>query len=355
MLTYQLADFVYEVEKPQAFQFPCDVVVHVALKPAAAFGGRGDRAVTVVGQGKVTVSRRTGWVEFHPEPAAFIRPLSTRCEDWNAEVVVDANVVTYSFRCPRRAVLTSWMDYLQNLLPLAVHLKFAGTPAIERIYGSVGGVGFDWVPAGLSGQLDVVPTQEVFAKRFEDVIRTMHLIGPEHNRRLYVALSYLYKADRLLTAGAHKGEFASEALLNYCKCLQALFGSARDRVREALASLSYSDVEVEADFMPAMILRDEIDVGHVSYALYSREQIGALSAYVSRAHAKFRPLLQRVAQDVADEKLVLDPGGSFEVDTRKATTLAKLHSTVPRGRKPARHGTIYQRVASSEASLDHDR
>ena len=53
-------------------------------------------------------------------------------------------------------------------------------------------------------------------------------------------------------------------------------GQTRDAARRGLTNLNYSAKEIERDFLPAMALRNAIDVGHVDLSLFTRPQLNAL-------------------------------------------------------------------------------
>jgi len=102
-----------------------------------------------------------------------------------------------------------------------------------------------------------------------------------------------------MLAGASPWEFMSEAILNFTKVLQALFGEKRDDVRAGLRSLGYSDADAEKYFIAAMSLRAQIDVGHVTTSVLRESDLGAIYRYLAEAEQKFRELLQRVLHLVA--------------------------------------------------------
>ena len=57
------------------------------------------------------------------------------------------------------------------------------------------------------------------------------------------------------------GEFLPEVVLNLAKVLEVLFppggdGRTRDAVRQNLSQLGFSELEIEADYIPAMALRN---------------------------------------------------------------------------------------------------
>ena len=58
-----------------------------------------------------------------------------------------------------------------------------------------------------------------------------------------------------------------------------------DAARGGLEKLGYSGEEIEREFLPAMALRNEIDVGHVDLSIYTRRQLNALHRYTEVAES----------------------------------------------------------------------
>jgi hypothetical protein len=95
-----------------------------------------------------------------------------------------------------------------------------------------------------------------------------------NSRRLLGGLVYFQTGCRLLAAGRNRFEFVAKALLDFAKTLQSLFGESRDDVRSGLTNLGlFEEADIEAKLIPALILRNEFDVGHVNLTVLSRDQL----------------------------------------------------------------------------------
>lgn len=155
-------------------------------------------------------------------------------------------------------------------------------------------------------------SQEWQEKLFSESWLRLPLVAEPRNRRLFAAIHYMHVATRLARAGATVGEFLAEVILNFSKVLEVLFppagdGKTRDAVRAGLRQLGYCDDDIEKLFLPAMALRNEIDVGHVELALFSIKQLSAIHAYTEVAEASFKELLNRVFSQIADGSWSLSP------------------------------------------------
>ena len=94
--------------------------------------------------------------------------------------------------------------------------------------------------------------------------------------------------------------------LNLSKVLEVLFppkgsGKTRDAVRAGLLSLGFSETEIEADYIPAMALRNEIDVGHVDLSLFKADHLALIHGFTEHAETTFRNLLKRLFERLASD------------------------------------------------------
>jgi len=181
-------------------------------------------------------------------------------------------------------------------------VPYADPPYVERVDGKVGENGFRWELQDWKGVFRIT-TQRQQEENFAKCWERMGVIGQPGRRRLLAALHYFHVACRLAREGCTAGEFVAEVLLNLAKTLEVLFppsgdGRTRDAVRAGLQSLGLSDEVIERDFMPAMALRNEIDVGHVELGLFKMEHLKTIHAFTDRAESAFRELLETLLAKV---------------------------------------------------------
>ena len=137
-------------------------------------------------------------------------------------------------------------------------------------------------------------------------------IVTESRRRLVAGLHYFHVACRLARVGCTAGEFVSEVVLNLAKSLEVLFppvrdGHSRDAARSGLKTLGFSDEEIECDFIPAMALRNEIDVGHIELGLFKMVQLKTIHAFTERAESSFREMFERLLGLIESGELDIAP------------------------------------------------
>lgn len=146
---------------------------------------------------------------------------------------------------------------------------------------------------------------------FSQAWEQLTMLLPLDKRRLFAALYYFHIACRLERSGVTPWEFMAEVLLNFSKILEVIFpakdGKAIESARAGLEKLAYNSDEIEKWFIPAMALRNNLDVAHVSLATFPQRQLRILHEYTEQAEAHFGELMRRILDRVAQ--------GTFDIPT----------------------------------------
>jgi hypothetical protein len=181
-------------------------------------------------------------------------------------------------------------------------VEFADPPVVERVEGKVGDVSFRWELTEWRMVL-LITTQDEQEKKACDSWCRFHVLAEPGNRRLIAALHYFHVFCRLCRAGNTPWEFMGEALVNLSKVLEVLFpptgdGQTMEAARAGLTGLGCSTEEIDRDFIPAMVLRSNIDSAHVDLSLFAQTQLRVLHAYTEAAEMAFRKLLSKLLTEV---------------------------------------------------------
>ena len=311
MLTYQLRKRVFRVENGQTLSFPNSAELLIVLQPLQLFGVEAAGGRTAVRAVEATVQFNANTGEHFIESGRPLEPLEVTIEEPGRRWDLQGNVLRVIIdRCESNQVLTELIESLYYGLPILLNIELADPPVVERIAGKVGSTWFRWEL--VDWQMTFQTTeQEVQERKVAESWQRLGLLTRE-NRRLTAGLHYFHMACRLVGAGHSPWEFMAESMLNLSKVLEVLFppsgdGMTRDAVRMGLRGLGYSDLEVERDFLPAIALRNEIDVGHVDLSLFTRRQLHALHRYAEAAENAFREMLQLLMRRMADGQFVLSP------------------------------------------------
>jgi len=242
-----------------------------------------------------------------------LKPLEVIIEEASRVLTLRGNVLTLKSRFDSNEKLTETIWGVYFGFPLLLNVEFADPPIVERVEGWIGSTRFRWELAEWNLRFQIT-TQHKQESNAAEAWFWFDVITPPGHRRLIAALHYFHVACRLARSGQTAGEFLPEVLLNLAKTLEVLFpptgdGNTRDAVRANLSKLGYPETLIERDFIPAMALRNEIDVGHVEMGVFTMDQLTILHSYTERAEAAFRDLLKRVVTRVKS--------GEFEIAAYK--------------------------------------
>ena len=311
MLTYQVRPRVFRLESGQTLPFPAAGEVCFYFCPLQPFGMEAGGGHTVVQNVAATAGFNANTGAHVIESKQPLAPLEVTIEEPSRVVKLAGNVLTISEAFASNQQLTELIQSIYFAYPMLLAVEFADPPIIERVDGRVGGVRFRWELLEWKMQYEIT-TQE---KQEQSVVSSWERIGVlsrPGSRRLLAALHYFHVALRLARRGEIAGEFLPEMILNLSKVLEVLFppfgdGKTRDAPRAGLRKLGFSEEEVEADYIPVMALRNEIDVGHVDLSLFKVDQLALIHGYVEHAERAFRLLFKRLFEATTSGSFKIEP------------------------------------------------
>jgi hypothetical protein len=245
--------------------------------------------------------------------------------------LVKQNVVTVSSRCGSSQDLADLISIVYYAFPAILNVHLPDIPFPTHAWGGLGDSEFRWIfePSGILGSATV--TSKTHQERL--ITNSWRLIAVVANsRRLMGGLHYFHVACRLLAAGFNRFEFAAETLLNLAKSLQSTFGESRNQVRAELEKLEklqiFSEAEIEAKLIPALVLRNEFDVGHVSLDLLTGDQLRILHEYTNLAEEAFRNLYARLLEKLEAGEYSLRPDVASVPSPNKEAILRRLAKNI---------------------------
>lgn len=310
MLTYQVRPRVLMVsDQPKRLIFPSYGEIRFTLTPSEPFG-LGDGLSRTAWQ---YLSATLLWNANTDRDGAAVKedrePVAVSIQAVDYDVTLAGNVLSVRSYFHSRERLIDMLNAVYYGIPTVLALDFIDVPTISMVTGEIRGVEFVWQFAKRESRIEITNAAQQ-ADRFSKARERLELLLPSKNRRLFAALHYFFTACRLERAGATPWEFMGEVILNYAKILEVLFPSegeskSIDAARAGLQRVGYSMPEIEKWFIPALALRNGLDVAHVSLTVFPRAQLEVLHAYTEQAEPHFRTLLGKVVDGMAD--------GSFAV------------------------------------------
>jgi hypothetical protein len=311
--------------------FPADVLVRLTFAPSLAFGGAAVRGRTIQQGNKARITWDANVGRSEVESVELPEKLCLKIDAGPQTAELDGNVLTFRFRSATAAEADGLIATVHYILPILLNVGFHDPPVIQMTEGELNGVAFCWELQATASAFDVTTTerlQDWFALSWQ----RLNLVANPQNRRLLRALHYFHVATRLERAGHSSWEFLAEIVLNLSKVLVVLFPPTqpdeqpRDAVRHGLSRFGYDERTIERDFLPAMALRDTLDVAHVSLVALPTSSLRLIYAFTERAESSFRELLSTILKATDDDPTLLEPYENENEDVGGAlsTVLARL-------------------------------
>lgn len=321
MLTYRV--------RPRAFKFQNNVLPKLPAKAEITFHLGPDQPFgCAAGGGRTAAQNVAATAHFNANTGQHYieskQPLSP------LRVGIPSEAVSLTGTELRVSRVINALPELEDLIesvyytfPLVLASDFGDPPLVIRVDGRIGDVTFRWELHEWRMAFTIT-TQARQENLIVKAWRRLQLLAATENPRLLAALQYFHVACRLSRTSACPGEFLSEALLNYSKILEVLFQAKRDVARSELAALGFTTEEIARDFISAMVIRDQIDVAHVSLVLFTPQQLHVLHRYADRAESAFRKLLQILLSRLEDGTLTLLPYELHGADGDLDSTIKQL-------------------------------
>ena len=335
MLTYQLRQRSFLVEKGGTLDFPNTVYVEFLFCPTEALGKHSGRGRTVLrGSGaRIRYDANTG--RSYVDSVPLLKPLNVTIKKTISTIRLKGNRLHIRTYCEAVNDLIRLIEAVYYGFPPLLNLDFGESPIIKRVKGQVGNIAFCWAHKLQEFYFEVT-TQEMQEEKVNSAWLTMELLNTHPaRRRILAALQHFYVACRLSEAGNCPSDFMAEVILNYCKILEVLFppkgdGKTREAVRIGLAKLGYSKDNIDSKFLPAMALRNEIDVGHTKLALFDRKQLNILHRYTDESEGYFRSMLRCLIDklELNNDLIEADPEGI--VDKKTAASIRRIGARLPK-------------------------
>lgn len=342
MLTYQIRRRTFRCERPEdRLEFPNDTTVEFVFEPEVPFGGvtGKSRTGTLHSTARVTWDSNTGrqWAEAEIP----LDPLDITIQHPNMLFRFKGNRLTLSQRCDSLNDLNSTIETIYYAFPALLNVDFIDSPVIRHVTGTVGSAEFVWGLASGQGHVDVTSTN----RQEERVVlawERLQNVLPQEKRRLLAAVQYFYVACRLERAGHTPYEFMSEVLLNLSKTLETLFpgspGQTIERARTGLKGLGYSPGEIEKNFIPAMALRNKIDVAHVSLTTFTNDQLSILHQFTEDAEEAFREMLRQVFDRMTSDEFMLVPYSDSDSHSDASAVIERIRQDQEQSKDNTRRG-----------------
>ena len=328
MLTYQVRERYFKLNSKVELKFPSDVQIEFVFKPLQPFGAGFDGGETFVEKGGAQFLFNANMGRGCMKSNLPLSPLNVQFNHKEVKISVKGNLVSITHRVENLRELDALIQSLFFSLPMVLNVEFIDPPYIERVAGKIGTARFAWELPHWNCYIDST-TQELQEQKAYDSFQRYLLMEDYGGHRLFAAMHYFHVACRLRRSGVSPWEFMSEILLNLCKVLEVLFPSegenkSMESARRELLKLGFKNDEIERFYIPAIALRNKVDVAHVDLSIFSLEHRQVLHTYTEKAEIEFRKLFQRLFNKIGDKSYSIPEYDNPKPRTEAVNTINKL-------------------------------
>ncbi len=302
MLTYQLQRRILKLQGEDKPEFPADVEVRVKLGPAQIFGTEEGliKAIPLGGNRRVVYNANTGRIGFENRylsvaeaSLGLVAEKSGGTGISRMQLDLEGDILQVKARCRDSREVNRVIYAAHHLIPAFMSMELSEPVFVKTTGGWIGKQHFRWELAAAKLSMETLPADGP-SKQAERAFRRMKTLAEHENMRLEAAMHYLHTGRRLLATGSSLWEFMAEAVLNFCKVIEVLFGQKREDVRAELKKLGFSRHDIEHNYVPVTILRNTFDVGHVRLDTPDAATLDFLYDYLSDIERSFCMLVRRV-------------------------------------------------------------
>lgn len=282
----------------QSVVFPCVCLHIIKLAPLDLFGveGEGNRMVAPVGaQGNWIWNANTGEIKGSEDLISKIKCILSVN---GCSVRIHGNVATISILAESLESLRNKVGILSFRIPLFLSLHTGiHVRLIEYSIDCMGQIiRCELAGCKIKGKVcdeDTVPSEVASA-----VSDALGLFG--NHSRLLSSLCYYRQALKLDQFPS--SEFKSEALVNFYKSIEILFGNKADGVRDGLKRLDLYSKDVESFVVSLVYVRNSMDVAHSALSLLSNDDDRLIGDYIERVKYHIGVLLKKMISKCKDGK-----------------------------------------------------
>lgn len=324
MITYQIQDRVISIKNgSRELEFPNDLKIEAEYGPAEAFGvSNNPSGLCVKGnEFHFIYNANNGRVLSQSIPP--LPPLFTRIEQDNVIIELSGTTLRIQTKCENSTELLNILLTCLHGYPSLFNIEFPDPPVMLTLTGSLGRTEFRWEFEEATSYFRPKSKEELENHVFNSINNL-----PKLPMQYLAACTYFYTASRLIASGYTQWDFMAESILNLCKTLQILFGESMDNVRYGLKQIGYSTEEIEIDFIPLVVLRNNFDVAHTQSIIPQSDQLKVLYRYLIKSEDHIRDLLKVMFDQIIDGTLLFESKNYFEFDREKQLKFNQIIETI---------------------------
>ena len=116
----------------------------------------------------------------------------------------------------------------------------------------------------------------------------------------------------------NRESMVAEVLLNLTKAVEIIFSNNRKRLRTRARKWGFSEVFIEKRIIPLLLIRNELDIAHVTTSPLDIDQRQVIINFTRAAFMAVHELIERIFKLAKDKEIKLQPTSQHvESDKKK--------------------------------------
>jgi len=302
-------------------KFPALVTATITFAPEDAFGVQ-----TVGVRSTAPKDRPAGFLWNANEGTSqwqvdFIEKVNATFKQGNFEVSLDGNKLFIVFDTPSLDHAGQVVASANQFLPALLSFHLRVFVWIKKFEVEIGDTTFNFeIPRSAFGI--TIATKDHNQKQILTALDEW-LGADERYFRILSALYYYRHAKRLAIMEPNPESMVGEVILNLTKAVEIIFSNNREALRATAKEWGFHEVFIEERIIPLLLIRNELDVAHVTTSPLNPEQRQVITKFTHAALVAVHKLLERISMLARGGKIEIEPT-SARMDTDKEKLLDNI-------------------------------
>lgn len=297
-------------------KFPAMVTATLTFAPEDAFGVHAVGVRTTAPKDRpanFTWNANEGSVQWEVE---LIDRVNTIFNRGNFKASLDGNNLILNFNTPSLDNTSDVVASANHFLPVLLTFHLKVFVWITKFEVNIGEANFNFEIPRYNASITVATKEH----NTNQILTTLDewLGSDKLDLRILSALYYYRHAKRLVNMEPNRESMVAEVLLNLTKAVEIIFSNNRKRLRTRARKWGFSEVFIEKRIIPLLLIRNELDIAHVTTSPLDIDQRQVIINFTRAAFMAVHELIERIFKLAKDKEIKLQPTSQHvESDKKK--------------------------------------
>lgn len=302
-------------------KFPAMVTATLTFAPEDAFGVHAVGVRTTAPKDRpanFTWNANEGSVQWEVE---LIDRVNTIFNRGNFKASLDGNNLILNFNTPSLDNTSDVVASANHFLPVLLTFHLKVFVWITKFEVNIGEANFNFEIPRYNASITVATKEH----NTNQILTTLDewLGSDKLDLRILSALYYYRHAKRLVNMEPNRESMVAEVLLNLTKAVEIIFSNNRKRLRTRARKWGFSEVFIEKRIIPLLLIRNELDIAHVTTSPLDIDQRQVIINFTRAAFMAVHELIERIFKLAKDKEIKLQPT-SQHVESDKKNLLQNI-------------------------------